>query len=209
MNDRRSFRTRRRRLDPSKSPASSSRRCNAVPVALGTSGFSPQFVVTRGRDMSRASIPRIATTLARVAVRATTTTRRFALATTTRAASSSASSSSPAQTSNRIRVVASASGDAGTRRRGASRGVVAVSRGSWSSAGRSVSTTTRAGAGAGAGVGAPDLEGGSAARSRTRRRSAASSASETSSSSSSEMSDSDVSPMYGRRIAATAGATSS
>ena len=48
---------------------------------------------------------------------------------------------------------------------------------------------------------------GSAARSRTRRRSAASSASETSSSS--EMSDSDVSPMYGRRIAATAGASSS
>ena len=100
--------------------------------------------------MSRASIPRIATTLARVAVRATTTTRRFALATTTRAASSSASSSSSTQTSNRIRVVASASGDAGTRRRGASRGVVAVSRGSWSSAGRSVSTTTRAGAGANA-----------------------------------------------------------
>ena len=110
--------------------------------------------------MSRASIPRIATTLARVAVRATTTTRRFALATTTRAASSSASSSSPAQTSNRIRVVASASGDAGTRRRGASRGVVAVSRGSWSSAGRSVSTTTRAGAGArgaGANTTASDL----------------------------------------------------
>ena len=39
MNDRRSFRTRRRRLDPSKSPASSSRRCNAVPSPSGLQVF--------------------------------------------------------------------------------------------------------------------------------------------------------------------------
>jgi aspartyl aminopeptidase len=101
--------------------------------------------------MSRAcTIPRIATTLARVAARATTTTTTSVR----RGAFASSSSSAP---SNRLRVVASARLDAGTRRRGSTRGVVAVSRGSWSSAGRSASTTARASAGASAGSVASDL----------------------------------------------------